>query len=129
MDNRIGVNVFGLLSGRIVVAHDEERHLMVTWNESLTFQVWSEDGGWFREEEGGWTAQGVPSLEDAKASAREHLVGSRQGEEDDEYPEADWRYEVANEDTRLGYEDWVEHKREADMPRDNFEAWRSQYRQ
>jgi hypothetical protein len=32
--------------------------------------------------------------------------------EDPEYPLADWQYEVANGDTRLGYEEWVEVKRE-----------------
>lgn len=29
----------------------------------------------------------------------------------------DWQYEVANGDTRLGYNEWVEHKREADQPK------------
>lgn len=24
----------------------------------------------------------------------------------------DWKYEVSNDDTRLGYDEWVEHKRE-----------------
>jgi hypothetical protein len=27
--------------------------------------------------------------------------------DDDEFPVSDWRYEVANDDTRLGYRDWV----------------------
>ena len=26
-----------------------------------------------------------------------------------EYPVADWKYEIANGDTRLGYWEWVEH--------------------
>lgn len=30
------------------------------------------------------------------------------------HPEDDWRYEVANGDTRLGYEDWVIHQVEAE---------------
>jgi hypothetical protein len=30
------------------------------------------------------------------------------------FPIEDWRYEVANGDTLLGYEEWVAHKREAD---------------
>ena len=30
------------------------------------------------------------------------------------HPESDWRYEVANGDTLLGYEEWREHKREVD---------------
>ena len=29
-------------------------------------------------------------------------------DEDPDYPVADWKYEVANDDTRLGYADWVE---------------------
>lgn len=30
------------------------------------------------------------------------------------YPLGDWQYEVANGDTKLGYEDWVEHRRQSD---------------
>jgi hypothetical protein len=30
------------------------------------------------------------------------------------YPKADWRYEVANNDTQLGYNEWVTHKAESD---------------
>jgi hypothetical protein len=32
--------------------------------------------------------------------------------EDKSYPRADWRYEVGNEDTNLGYWEWVEHQKE-----------------
>lgn len=35
-------------------------------------------------------------------------------EEDEDYPFDDWRYEVRNHDTLLGYADWVRHRREAD---------------
>lgn len=35
-------------------------------------------------------------------------------EEDPDWSLADWRYEVANGDTRLGYADWVEQNKEAD---------------
>ncbi len=31
-----------------------------------------------------------------------------------DYPAADWQYEVANGDTRLGYWDWVSHKKDGD---------------
>jgi hypothetical protein len=31
-----------------------------------------------------------------------------------EYPRSDWRYQVGNGDTNLGYWDWVEHQLEAD---------------
>lgn len=30
------------------------------------------------------------------------------------YPLADWKYEVANDDTILGYQEWMRHKAEAD---------------
>jgi hypothetical protein len=32
--------------------------------------------------------------------------------EDPAYPVEDWKYQVANDDTRSGYADWVEHERE-----------------
>ena len=31
-------------------------------------------------------------------------------EEHKDFPISDWRYEVANGDTMLGYMEWVEHK-------------------
>ena len=34
--------------------------------------------------------------------------------EEEEYTEVDWRYEVANGDTTLGFAEWVKHKKEAD---------------
>jgi len=33
--------------------------------------------------------------------------------EDPDYPLEDWRYEVANNDTRLGYWEWVAAEKEA----------------
>ena len=38
--------------------------------------------------------------------------------EDPEYPAADWRGEAGNDDTRLGYWEWVDNRREnaADRP-------------
>jgi hypothetical protein len=35
------------------------------------------------------------------------------GLEDLEYPKADWQYDVANGDTKLGYVDWVLHNIES----------------
>lgn len=32
--------------------------------------------------------------------------------EDREYPVRDWQHEVANDDTRLGYRDWVNDQRQ-----------------
>jgi hypothetical protein len=31
------------------------------------------------------------------------------------YPRSDWRYEVANGDTKLGYAEWIGHKYEAEQ--------------
>jgi hypothetical protein len=33
-------------------------------------------------------------------------------EEDPQHPVADWQYEVSNDDTRLGYRDWLAHQEE-----------------
>lgn len=33
--------------------------------------------------------------------------------EDPIYPVKDWQYEVANNDTRLGYQEWVKHQKES----------------
>jgi len=33
-------------------------------------------------------------------------------DEDEKYPVKDWQYEVANDDTRIGYLEWVEHAKE-----------------
>lgn len=33
----------------------------------------------------------------------------------DDFPVGDWQYEVANGDTKLGYEDWLKHKIEAEL--------------
>ena len=39
-------------------------------------------------------------------------MGSRSNwDEDDEFPVEEWRYEVNNDDTRLGYWDWVDIQR------------------
>jgi hypothetical protein len=32
-------------------------------------------------------------------------------DEDSDYPVADWKYEIANDDTRLGYWEWVQCRR------------------
>ena len=34
--------------------------------------------------------------------------------EDPDYPLGDWIYEVVNHNTRLGYDEWVCHQREAE---------------
>jgi len=42
-------------------------------------------------------------------------------DEDEKYPVKDWQYEVANDDTRIGYLEWVEHAKEQldDLALDN----------
>uniref|UniRef100_A0A6M3K3D0 Uncharacterized protein n=1 Tax=viral metagenome TaxID=1070528 RepID=A0A6M3K3D0_9ZZZZ len=39
------------------------------------------------------------------------LIGDT-GPTDPQFPRTDWEYEVTNGDTRLGYDEWLEHKRE-----------------
>lgn len=36
---------------------------------------------------------------------------------DPDYPLSDWKYEVANDDTRMGYHEWVAAKKEEDRDR------------
>jgi len=33
-------------------------------------------------------------------------------DEEKDFPVGDWKYEVANDDTRLGYTEWVESQKE-----------------
>jgi hypothetical protein len=47
-------------------------------------------------------------------------------EDNPEFPVEDWRYEVANDDTRLGYLEWIEHKRESD-DNDEWDKFRERY--
>ena len=72
------VDIWGLSNGRVVVAGSEDLAVLVTWNGSLTFQVWSveEDpsgklpGTRFRETELSWTAdENDLSLSDARYRA------------------------------------------------------------
>ena len=72
------VGICGLSNGRVVVACSEDLAVLVTWNRSLTFQVWAveEDpsgklpGTRFREIELGWTVnENDLSLSDARYRA------------------------------------------------------------
>lgn len=69
-----GVNIFGLINGRDIVAKDEEAKLLVTWNRSLTLQVWSEDGGWFTDVTSQSFMQ-VPTRDEAEHAASILLEG------------------------------------------------------
>jgi hypothetical protein len=43
----------------------------------------------------------------------QRVLRAREGLEDKKYPLADWKYDVANGDTKLGYADWVLHNIES----------------
>jgi hypothetical protein len=43
-----------------------------------------------------------------------HRLGPAWGIDDESYPFSDWQMEVANNDTRVGYLTWLDHKREGD---------------
>lgn len=50
-----------------------------------------------------------------RAEAIQHSEAIDPWAEDPEYPVADWQYEVANDDTRNGYIQWVQASRERDQ--------------
>jgi hypothetical protein len=59
------------------------------------------------------TRAGAPETKYEKIQAR---IEEHRGEwdfEDETYPRSDWMYEVGNNDTQLGYFDWLIHKYEA----------------
>ena len=64
----------------------------VTWNYSSSCDFPEEHKRWF------------------KADIRERVMEGYVGEATQEFPKDDWKYEVANDDTVLGYSEWVEHK-------------------
>jgi hypothetical protein len=59
-----------------------------------------------------WAAE---YLERVTEPTREQLreAGIDPDEDDPKYPRTDWQYEVTNGDTKLGYTEWLLHKREA----------------
>jgi len=72
------MDIFGVLSGRIAVAADQEANLVVTWNESMTFQTWFESAPGLFEEKGIFThKRPVEGLEEAKRMAREWIEAFR----------------------------------------------------
>jgi hypothetical protein len=52
--------------------------------------------------------------EHGKSATLESLLTNQKAEKEKKYPLTDWQYEVANGDTRLGYDEWVEHRVEAE---------------
>lgn len=59
------------------------------------------------------------AVDGSECSNCEHVfVASRSDNHwvsDPNYPVEDWRIEVANDDTRLGYGEWLQHQREASL--------------
>jgi hypothetical protein len=55
---------------------------------------------------------------DANLSAEALQSRHAAGGEHPDFSREDWRYEVANDDTRLGYWEWAMHKVEAWDPED-----------
>jgi len=54
-----------------------------------------------------------PDLIETDENARNTTAKIPHWEDDPDFPAEDWKYEVANGDTRLGYGEWVEHQRDA----------------
>ena len=54
-----------------------------------------------------------PDLIETYKHAKAAIAKISHWEDDHEFPSEDWKYEVANGDTRLGYREWVEHQRDA----------------
>lgn len=59
----------------------------------------------------------LPSLTDEIINARlinlvANMTKGNAWEENPDWPVADWQYEVGNDDTRIGYLEWVKHKEE-----------------
>lgn len=50
----------------------------------------------------------APSFEGAKHQVAQRINWTR-------FPKSDWQYEVANDDTKLGYDEWLVHRVEAEF--------------
>lgn len=51
--------------------------------------------------------------------AMEGFFESNYYNEDPDFPKGDWRYEVSNGETQLGYKEWLKQKREAKQEDEN----------
>ncbi len=58
------------------------------------------------------TTIGTKAVEDLETG--DEILSPSHWENNSDYPVEDWRAEVANNDTRLGYLEWIEHRKEAD---------------
>ena len=87
---------------------------------ATVFDIYDEDGNYTRvdlleieEEQMSRIAGDQPDLIETNEHAKVATAKISHWEDDPEFPAEDWKYEVANGDTRLGYREWVEHQRDA----------------
>jgi hypothetical protein len=60
------------------------------------------------------SAEGLVNLIDNIQDQAAEIIGEdKVFDPYDPYPKEDWQYDVANGDTKLGYEEWVEHNIES----------------
>jgi hypothetical protein len=87
---------------------------------ATVFDVYDEQGNYTcadllgtGENRMGHIAGDWPDLIETYKHAKATTAKISHWEDDPEFSSEDWKYEVANEDTRLGYREWVEHQRDA----------------
>ena len=87
---------------------------------ATVFEIYDEDGNHtsvdlleIGENRIGRIADDRQDLAEAPKPALGHIP---HWEDDAEFPSEDWRYEVANGDTRLGYREWIERQRAEQHP-------------
>jgi len=86
---------------------------------ATVFDVFDEEGNCTRvdlleieEEQMSRVAGDRKDLIDTNEQAKVGAAKISHWEDDPEFPSGDWKYEVANGDTRLGYLEWVKQKRD-----------------
>ena len=87
---------------------------------ATVFDIYDEDGNHTcvdllgtGENRMGRIAGDQPDFIETHMHAKAAIAKISHWEDDPEFPVEDWKYEVANGDTRLGYFEWVEHQRDA----------------
>ena len=87
---------------------------------ATVFDIYDEDGNCTRvdlleieEEQMGRIAGDREDLIETHENTKAVPAKISYWEDDPEFPSDDWKFEVANGDTRLGYCEWVEHERNA----------------
>ena len=87
---------------------------------ATVFDIYDEDGNYTRvdlleieEEQMTRIAGDRKDLIDTNEQAKVGEGKISHWEDDPEFPSEDWRYEVANGDTRLGYHQWIKQQRDS----------------